>query len=282
MEESNSNQNKDYCEKCGSPIDKDTLFCQKCGAPVKSKSQITYVKSSGVGNGWKAVAIIMGGLLILVSIPFLFGGGALMGVTDWLDQGDGYIGVNNINLATDTQFLIGKEMDINMNDLDSPSNLMWEPDMSDIITIKVKAESNTGDDVFIGIIDANDAYSVFGNAAYDQVTKFNMDDPRDRHPYIEYRYHSGQTLNITPTDLDVWTAEATGSGEQTLVWTPEPGNYWLVVMNADASPDVNIDLGAGVRIPILNYVGRGLFVGGLVLLAVGVAIVYFGAIKPRN
>jgi hypothetical protein len=89
-------------------------------------------------------------------------------------------------------------------------------------------------------------------------------------------------LNITPTDLDVWTAEATGSGEQTLVWTPEPGNYWLVVMNADASPDVNIDLGAGVRIPILNYVGRGLFVGGLVLLAVGVAIVYFGAIKPRN
>lgn len=282
MEESNSNEKKDYCKKCGSIMPENADFCESCGAP-RRQSEITYVKSRGTGhNGWKAVAIIMGGLIILTSIPFLFGGGALMGVTEWLDQGGGYIGVDNVDLSTSTQVLVGKELDIYMSEMDYPSHWMWEPDLGDLVTVKIKAESNNGEAIFIGIADAEDAYAVFGDAAYDQVTKFRMEDFRDKYPYVEYRYHSGHALNVTPADLDIWVTEISGVGEQTLTWSPESGNYWLIIMNADGSANVDIQTGVGAKVPILGNIGRGLFVGGLVLLAVGVAIVYFGAIKPRD
>ncbi len=282
MEASNSNEKKDYCAKCGSPLPRDSIFCESCGAPRK-QGEITYVKTrGGASNGWKAVAIIIGGLMILGSIPFLFGGGALMGVNEWFDQGGGYIGVQNVELSTGTQFLVGKALNIYMDDYDGPTHWGWQPDLEDFVTLRVKAESNTGDEVFIGIIEAGDAYDLLGDAAYDQVTEFRMENFKDQYPYIEYRYHPGQALNITPAELDIWVTEISGAGEQTLTWTPESGNFWLVIMNMDGSANVDVDMGVGVKVPILGNIGRGLFVGGLVLLAAGVAIVYFGAIKPRN
>jgi hypothetical protein len=204
-----------------------------------------------------------------------------MGVTDYFDQGGGFIGVDNIDLATSTQMLVGKDMDIHIDDVDGPPHWMWEPRVSDLVTIKIKAESNTGEDIFIGIVDVSDAYSVFGDVAYDQITEYSADDVRGRYPYIEYRYHPGSVITVSPTELDIWVAEVSGSGEQTLTWSPDIGNYWVVIMNEDGSANVDVEAGVAVKIPILGSIGRGLFVGGLVLLSFGVAIVYFGAIRPR-
>ena len=271
-----------YCRKCGSVLPPNSEFCESCGAP-RFESEITYVKNrGGPSTTWKAVAILIGGLMIFGSLPFLFGGGALMGVTDLLDQGGGFIGVDNIDLETSTQLLVGKELDIVIDDIDGLPHWMWEPDLEDLVTLKIKAESNNGKPIFIGIIEADDAIDIFGEAAYEQITDFRMDDFDDRYPYIEYRYHSGETLNVTPTELNIWASEVSGSGEQTLTWSPETGNFWLVIMNMDGSPDVDVDVGMGAKVPILSVIGQGLFVGGLVLLAGGIIIVYFGALKPRN
>ena len=279
--ESSDEKKTIYCNKCGKEMPQGADYCESCGAPREFR-EMKYVKRQGSGNGFgKAVAIIMGGFFILIAVPILFSGGALMGVTGIFDQGGGYIGIENVNFATSTQMLIGREMSVVIDDYDSPPSWLWEPDFSDLVTIKIKADSNTGDGVFIGIVEAGDAYAVFGEAAYDQITKFNMENLRGRNPEVTYRYHPGETLTIVPTDLDIWVAEVSGSGEQTLTWSPELGSYWLVIMNEDGSANVDIDAGVAVKMPILDNIGKGLFMGGLVLLAVGVAIVYFGAIKPR-
>ncbi|MGW8179017.1 MAG: zinc-ribbon domain-containing protein [bacterium] len=277
-----SNEKKIYCRKCGSEMPQNADYCEACGAPVEYR-EMKYIKPRGSGNNFgKVIAVLFGGFFILVAVPILFGGGALMGVTDFFDQGGGYIGVDNVNFATSTQMIVAKEMDIVIDDYNTAPTWLWEPSIGDLVTIKIKAESNTGDNVFIGIVDASDAYAVLGSSAYDQITRFNLDGPRDRYPDIAYRYHAGEALNITPADLDIWVAEVSGNGEQTLTWNPELGQYWLVIMNEDGSASVDVDTGVSVKMPILGSIGRGLFVGGLVLLAVGVAIVYFGAIKPRN
>jgi hypothetical protein len=52
-------------------------------------------------------------------------------------------------------------------------------------------------------------------------------------------------------------------------------------MNEDGSQDVNVDTSLAVKVPILSNIGGGLFLGGFVAMAMGVAIVYFGAVKPR-
>ena len=279
--ENSDEKNMIYCRKCGSTMPKDAEFCEACGASREIK-EIKYVKTRGTGNSFgKAVAIIFGALFILIAVPILFSGGALMGVTDIFDQGGGYIGVDNIDLGTSTQMLVGKEMEIHIEEIDSPSRWMWEPSISDLVTIKIKAESTTGDNIFIGIVEAGEAYAVLGDAAYDQITQFQMEDARGHYPYIEYRYHPGETLTVPPTELNIWVTEVSGSGEQTLTWSPDIGNYWLVIMNEDGSANVDVEAGIAVKIPILDSIGKGLFMGGLMVLAMGVAIVYFGAIKPR-
>ena len=280
MDEKNTQENQ-YCKSCGNVIEKDADFCPACGEQTR-KSEITYVKANkgGFGAG-QAIAVLLGGFLILISIPILFGGGAVMGVSGIFDQGGGYIGVDNIDFETSTQVLIGKSMDIeglDYDDFDGPPRWLWEPQIGDLVKIKIKAESNDGKPVFIGIIKEQDGLEYFGDVEYDYITDFQMENPRSR-PYITYRKHSGDEVTFEPADLDIWVDDVHGYGEQTLIWEPEVGDYWLVIMNEDASAGVDMETGLSVRVPILGSIGRGLFLGGFVSLAFGVAVIYFGAIK---
>jgi hypothetical protein len=271
-----------YCKKCGKTLPNNADFCPACGETTH-KSGITYVKHNrgGIGGG-QVVAILIGGFLILISIPFLFGGGALLGVNGVLDQGEGYIGIDNVDFATSTYAVVGKEFDIEdvVIDNDRSTKWVWEPSVGDFVTFRVSADSNNGKDVFIGIIEDDDAMMYLRDVEYDYLTEFNMEDYR-KDPYIQYRRHSGGELNIPPTETDIWVAEVSGSGEQTLKWSPEPGNYWLVIMNEDGTPEVDVETSLAVKVPILGNIGGGLFLGGFVAMALGVAVVYYGAVKPR-
>ena len=67
-----------------------------------------------------------------------------------------------------------------------------------------------------------------------------------------------------------WVVSVSGSGEQDLDWTIEPGEWALVVMNADGSPEVSADLRFGVLNPsVLLPVGVASLAVGLVALIVG-------------
>jgi hypothetical protein len=68
---------------------------------------------------------------------------------------------------------------------------------------------------------------------------------------------------------------------QTLEWEPEEGNFWFVVMNADGSSDVDVDMQIGARIPFLRYIGNMLLAGGFISLVVGGLIIYVGVFRRR-
>lgn len=276
-------EEKPFCKKCGNALPDNSDFCPACGETTH-KTGITYVKHDKGGiRGGQVIAILLGGFLILVSIPVLFGGGALLGVGGVLDQGNGYIGIDDVDLRTSTQVIVAKELDIEdmvIDEIDHTTRWAWNPTVGDLITFRITADSNDGKDVFIGIIDEYQASSYLNDVEYDYLTDFNMEDYR-KDPYIRYRRSPGDELTTAPTDVNVWEAEISGPGTQTLTWSPEPGNYWLVIMNEDGSPDVDVETSMAVKIPIIGNIGRGLFLGGFVTLAIGVAVVYYGAVKPR-
>jgi hypothetical protein len=272
-----------YCKTCGKTLPDNSDFCPACGETTHT-SGITYVKPNKGGvRGGQIIAILMGGFLILISIPFLFGGGALLGVNGVFGQGGGYIGVDDVDLMTSTQVIVGKELDIEdmvIDEMDYNSRRFWSPTVGDFITFRVTADSNDGKDVFIGIIEDDDAMNYLKDVEYDYLTDLDIDDYR-KDPFISYRRSPGEELTTLPMDADIWVAEVSGPGLQTLKWSPEPGNYWLVIMNEDGTPDVDVETSMGVKIPILGNIGQGLFLGGFVALAIGVAVVYYGAVKPR-
>ena len=273
-----------YCRECGKEIDDSVEYCPNCGARVRTQDVRYRKPESGRWDSGKTVALIIGGLLLMMGVPIIIGGTALYGVTNFLDQGDGYIGVQGVDFETDTQALVVRDLDIRdfvVDDIDRPPEWIWSPDAGDLVSFRLNAESNTGKPIFIGIALEEDARGYIGSAEYDEITEFRMENPRENEPYIEYDYHQGDEITQEPTSLDIWEVQTSGPGTQTLTWSPEPGEYWLVVMNTDSSEVVDVEAGLAVKVPILTGIAQGLLFGGIVLVGVGIVVIYYGIIRPR-
>ena len=80
----------------------------------------------------------------------------------------------------------------------------------------------------------------------------------------------------------IWAASTQGSGSQTLDLGLEDGDWSVIVMNADGSPGVQVDVSAGAKVPYLTAIGWGLLGGGTGLLAVATLLVVLGVRGPRN
>ena len=271
-----------FCRECGEEISDDDVFCRHCGAPVKA-APISYARPRK--SPWSAGRIalaILGGFLILIALPLIFGGTVVTGLTDELDTGSGYIGLKGINLETPTQSLIFKELRFEeyvSDSIDNPFIESWSIDPENFVSVRFYAESNNGKEIFVGIIGENDALGYIGAAEYDYVTDVDMVRIDDPTPDIVYRNHPGEPITVSPEVLSSWVTSEKGQDIDYLQWDPTFGDYWLVMMNSDLSPGVDVDVGVGVRIPFLTAIGRGLIAGGLFCLITGAVVLYFGAIR---
>jgi hypothetical protein len=98
----------------------------------------------------------------------------------------------------------------------------------------------------------------------------------------EYADHTGPNAPAPPGDQTFWRASVQGDGTQDLVWAIEPGDWMLVVMNADGSRGIDVSGSIGAEAPWLLAVGIGLLAAGVVLLAIGLTLVLFVARRART
>jgi hypothetical protein len=125
--------------------------------------------------------------------------------------------------------------------------------------------------VFVGVAPTRDLEAYLGGAAYDRITGVEADP----FTYTLERRGTEGTLTEVPADQMFWTAQASGEGTQRLVWDVTPGTYTVVVMNADATAGVDVDVRAAGKFALLTPIAIGLAVaGGLMLLGAAVLIVY--------
>ena len=271
-----------YCKECGNQIDNDAEFCPTCGAAIR-ESKINYVKTSTVGDNTRTIlALLVGGFIILIALPIMFGGFTVLTVDQFLDQGDGYIGIGGIDFATDTQVLVFKDLeieDIMLEDVESQWVRRWILSQDGLGSTRITIESTNGKEIFMGIARVQDIQPYLVGAEYDELQDIDIDHPRDEHPDLDYRHNYGNPITTDISDLDIWVASVSGDGEEVLQWTPRAGNYWVVVMNEDLTDSVEFDGGLGIKLGILKPIGGGLLSAGFVMLLVGIVIIYFGAIK---
>ena len=76
---------------------------------------------------------------------------------------------------------------------------------------------------------------------------------------------AGRAPTGSPGEQTFWVAQVSGSGEQTLEWEPEDGDWQLVLMNADASRGVSSELAIGAELDSVLWIGIGLLVAGALL-----------------
>ncbi|MGM0930118.1 MAG: DUF4389 domain-containing protein [Actinomycetota bacterium] len=155
------------------------------------------------------------------------------------------------------------------------------PPVGDLASVQVRAESVVPDqEVFVGIAKASDVQTYLRDvpvtpltgAAWPQTGEGQMPwrDNRDRTT-------PGNRAPDAPAEQDFWTESATGSGSQTISWQVQPGQWSLVVMNADASRPVWVDLQAGARSDLLGAIGGGLLIPGIIALVIGIPLLLLGS-----
>ena len=84
-----------------------------------------------------------------------------------------------------------------------------------------------------------------------------------------------------PGMRDFWVAKAqAAAGTATMSWTVRDGDYRIVVMNADASPGVDVDGSFTVVLPAAAGVGTIALVTGLAFGVIGIALLVVGLRQP--
>lgn len=262
-----------HCRNCGAELKGDEKFCQACGVSVSVTERITKTRTKK-SDGIKLILFVVGGIFLLISFGLFLGGSALFWLNTSLADNEGFITTESRQLQTDTYAITFQHVDINVGEIVGGWSV-WQPSPSDFLTIKITVSNNNPPKkIFIGIASASDATLYLNDVEYDEITTFDLSISRTID--VENVSHSGNTVPSAPNTQTFWTTQEQGAGAQTLEWSPEPGSYWIILMNEDGSVGVDSTIRFGVNIPLLSTIGIAMLVGGIVTLIIGITIIYFG------
>lgn len=204
---------------------------------------------------------MFGSIAALVAAGLLATGGGVVVVDQTQRGSDGYLMSPTKTFSTSTYALVSERIDTG---LDGPDWLYREF----LGTVQLRSESSRP--VFVGIGRASDIDGYLGDVRRAEVKDLGADPG-------EYEVRAGTAKPAPPVGQGFWAASARGTGEHVLRWDVQSGNWRVVAMNTDGSPDVNADLSIGAELPNLVWIGIGILGGGALLLAVGGALIYLGA-----
>ncbi|MBY9074460.1 DUF4389 domain-containing protein [Nocardioides sp. WL0053] len=215
--------------------------------------------------GWttgRVVAVVLASLLFLVAGGLLAGGTTLAVADQTMRNDRGFMmtpteGVGSAAFAVTSEPI---QLETGTASDAVPRGLFGE------VSVEV---TPTGDQpVFVGVAEAADAARYLDGVGHSTLLRFAGADG-DQTPV--YRQYDGGAPSVLPGDSDIWTASASGTGDQQLTWDAASGDWVVVLMNADGSRDVAADVAVGATVPALGWLVAGLLAVGGVLLLISVA-----------
>jgi hypothetical protein len=214
--------------------------------------------SAPVGNGWTAgrvVALVAGSVLLLVSVALVAGGGTLI----WADQEQLHAGY----LTTSTATYSAGGYALATDPVDLRGGWGWLGRLVGQVRIRV-TPVDASRPLFVGIAAAGDVGRYLAGVSYTTVASFGDRDTTG---------HPGTAVPAAPATTLPWAAQAHGTGNLTLTWKVTDGDWMVVVMNADASPDVTVRADAGVSSPALPWLAGELLAAGVLVGVAAIALI---------
>jgi hypothetical protein len=220
-------------------------------------------------SGWtggRVAALVIGGLLVLVSLALLGGGGTGLWA-DLTQREAGFVTTGVHEFSTS-----GLALSTEPTHLGSPGvGWLYSPALLGKVRIRVTPLS-ARPALFVGIGHSSDVDRYLGGVNHTVVSDFFGD---------KVKTVGGGSLASAPGTQHFWVASSTGPGAQTLKWNPHRGSWTVVVMNANARPGIGVRADLGARMPAVLWIAIGLLVAGAVFLAGG-GLLIAGAIRGRR
>lgn len=211
----------------------------------------------------RVVATVFGALLAFVALIALAVGAVGLWAHTTQRDADGWFNSSWRQLDTSTRALTAEGVDL--GDIHGgPED--WVPDLG---TVRVRARRSDGGPVFVAIAPEARVDAYLAGVAHMEV------DELHRHG-VRGTVRPGTRTPQPPADAAGWSAVASGPGTQTARWDPESGRWAAVVMNADASPGVRVDVQVGARARWVGPLAWALLGGGALLGLAAAALLTVG------
>ncbi|MEU4190726.1 hypothetical protein AB0E69_02415 [Kribbella sp. NPDC026611] len=208
-------------------------------------------------SGVRTLLVIVGGVLGMVSlILFAIGGAGL-----WAQQqrdGNGYFSTGTEHVATSSSALLSPSLDINGVGPDA----FYTDDFLGKVRIDIRSDDDTP--VFVGIGPAAEVATYLNVVGHDEVTDLDVDPFK-----LSTTTRAGDRPAAAPAEQSFWVA----SGTESLDWTATGGDWAVVIMNADGSPNVDAELSLGATLPAVEGITIGALIGAVLLLIIAAALI---------
>lgn len=214
----------------------------------------------------RPVRLIVGLLLAVLGLPLLLAGVGLGWTLGTQRDSDGFLNAPAARVDSPTVAVTSNAL--TLGEIGPAS--WWAA--RDVAALRIQVTSRGDRPVFIGIAPSAGVSSYLATVAHDEVS----DLATDRSTLTLTRRGSGGDLSTPPTEQPFWVGQVEGSGSQVLTHDLAPGTYTAVIMNADGSPGVAVDLRVGARLAMLTPLAWVLGLVGLVLIVCGALLAVSG------
>ncbi len=212
----------------------------------------------------RVLVVVFGVLVGIVGVALVIGGTAGLVFRLAFVRGDGFLSSGELRLTSGAYAVVSQAGGW------GGGGAWWRGGRA---TVRLEARAaDPGRALFVGIADRRDALAYLAGVARDEVVDFVLRPAR-----VGYRSVPGGPPPELPGRRPIWAARVEGPGTQTLTWELKPGDWTVVLMNADGSSGVEAWASVGVRFPGLVPLAVGLLLGGLALVVLAVALIYVGA-----
>ena len=212
-------------------------------------------------TGRKITLAVFGALVALIGFGLIVGGGGLLWFYGTQQDADGFFTTPTWEMSSTGHAITSTGID-----LVRPGPSDWWPEAG-VATARIDIDAGT-EPLFVGIGDSDAVAGYLEGVARDEVTALD-----DSPPEVTYRRYEGGAPATVPGDEAIWVASTVGAGSQVVTWDLEPGEWTVVVMNADGGAGVAAGVSAAARLTILAPIALGLLVAGLLILGGAVAMI---------
>jgi hypothetical protein len=223
-------------------------------------------RNSTTSSTTKTAFLVLGSMATLTGVGLGIGGGALVWAHNTHRDAAGYYSTSAERLETPSFAMKSESIDFGVDARD----LRWVP--GGPTSVRVQATPQGPTPAFVGIARSADVERYLGATAHAEITDFEVDPFR-----AEMRDSGGSGRPAPPGSQDFWAMSAAGSGTQTVDWPVQDGDWTVVVMNADSSAGVAVDVAVGAKTGVLLPIGIGMAAVALVTFIGGIAMVVAGS-----
>jgi len=182
----------------------------------------------------KVVLGVVGGFLAVVGLAVLVGGAGLLWVFSTQRNADGFFESPMAEMSTEGYAITSTEMDMG-----ALPTATFGPGW--LANVQVTATSRADRPLFIGIGPSGEVDDYLAGVARSEVIEI------DSRTGITYVTKDGVSPESVPSGQGFWVQSAEGPGSQSFDWDIERGDWTIVIMNADATPGIDLDVAAGVH-----------------------------------